>query len=352
MGYHIILSRLFDLESINKEAGLDKRPNHVVWNIGKSLNAKIHQPGNDIPSALDKICAKIFGTPELWALLRRLSFELTSKDIVFCIGEDTGFLLSFLCPDPKKRPKLIVGISDIQHKKILLAYHLFRAGKRTDIFVPNTTTKANYLTNNLGISQEKVHILFAEPPIDLSFFRPGLVSTNKQRTIIGSGGLESRDYRTLAAATSDMDLDVKICAASPNATVLKRTFPDVIPANMSSSYYDLVGLRQLYWDSDIVVVTLYENTQEAGFTTMLEAMACGRPVIMTRKPGAIDEMIEAGCLTGVNVGDVEGLKKAIKDLLGNPEKAAIQAQRGYDFVVKHYNSQLYIDDVVDLMKTQ
>ena len=51
--------------------------------------------------------------------------------------------------------------------------------------------------------------------------------------MIVSVGLEQRDYRTLAAATADMDVDVKISGFSEDAEVLQRSFPDVLPANMS-----------------------------------------------------------------------------------------------------------------------
>ncbi|MEM5838768.1 hypothetical protein AAHH59_10735, partial [Pediococcus acidilactici] len=53
---------------------------------------------------------------------------------------------------------------------------------------------------------------------DTIFFRPSPASLDKPRPVIASVGLEKRDYRTLAAATSDLDVDVKISGFSRDAS--------------------------------------------------------------------------------------------------------------------------------------
>jgi glycosyltransferase involved in cell wall biosynthesis len=177
---------------------------------------------------------------------------------------------------------------------------------------------------------------------DTTFFTPGPASLDKRRPVITSGGLEKRDYRTLAAATYDLDVDVKISAFSPNAAKTARAFPKVIPDNMSHGFYDWPELVQLYRDADIVVISLLNNNYSAGLTTLFEAMACRRPVVITKIQGLINDLAASGIVTGVNPEDPTGLRQAIVNLLNNPKEAEAQAQRGYELTLRQYNSEQYI----------
>jgi glycosyltransferase involved in cell wall biosynthesis len=41
----------------------------------------------------------------------------------------------------------------------------------------------------------------------------------------------------------------------------------------------------------------------------------------------------------------QNMRQAIFQLLNNPEKAQAQAQRGYELVVKEYNSEQYVEGI-------
>ncbi|MBW4646358.1 MAG: glycosyltransferase family 4 protein [Goleter apudmare HA4340-LM2] len=343
MQYHIVLNRKFSLEDINQDAKAGKRPGHVMWDISKLLRAKIHFPGDEPLLLQDKIWAKIMGSPEHWALARKLSTQLGEDDVVFCTGEDIGTAIAALCGAQTKRPKIVVFNHQIQRLKGYLALNLFRLIDKIDVFMTASPSQADFLHRYLP--KERV-CLFTEQPTDISFFTPAPPSPNKLRPIIGSGGLEKRDYVTLAAATQDLDVDVNICAFSPDAKALSRSFPKVIPSNMSHRFYDWDELVQLYRDSDVVAVSLLENNYQAGQSTLFEAMACRRPVVVTQSPGIIQDLVDSGCAIGVNEGDVQGMKKAIISLLNNPEKAEAMAQRGYELVLKQYNNKHYIETLV------
>lgn len=53
----------------------------------------------------------------------------------------------------------------------------------------------------------------------------------------------------------------------------------------------------------------------------MEAMACRRPVIITRTPGLASRLIDAGVVTGVMPGDAAEMQQAILELLNHPERA-------------------------------
>jgi len=343
--YHIALNTPSDLEAIAQNAQAGKCPSHVMWEMSQFLGAKVHQPRADLVLPTDKILAKIIGRPEHWALAHKLSLELQEDDVIYCDGEDLGFAIATACGVKHNRPKIVVLVHNINRPRGRLALKLFDVANRIDLFVTGFTSQAEFLCNYLGLPENRIYLLSA-PPIDTFFFTPGLPSNKKLRPMIASGGMEKRDYRTLAAATEDLNVDVKICAFSRNAIAQKKTFPEIIPPNMSHGFYDWCELVQLYRDSDLVVITMFENNYQAGLTTMFEAMACRRPVVMTRSSGIIGELINLGIVTGVNIGDSNGLKKTIVQLLNDPQKTEIQAQLGYEFILQQFNHNSFIQALV------
>ncbi len=350
MKYHIALSRPFNLEDFNRNAKAGKCPRHTMLSLSQYLGATVHQPEGNPISLLDKMRAKITGSePEHWALARKLSSQLKSDDMIFSIGEDVGFPIAAVCGAKQKRPQMSVFVHNIDRPRGRLSLKLFDLGNRIDLFMTNTSVKADFLRKSLKLPEERVYLVTEQT--DTQFFVPGSSSPNKSRPIIGSGGLEQRDYKTLAEATKDLGVDVKICAMSPNARPDPEKFPNVIPDNMTIKKLDWPDLVQHYRDSDVVVISLQQHNYQAGLTTLFESMACRRPVVMTRTPGLVEELADSGIVSGVSSGDATGMQQAILDLLNNPEKAQSQAQRGYELVVKEYNSEQYVKGIAEYLKS-
>ncbi|MBW4634642.1 MAG: glycosyltransferase family 4 protein [Iphinoe sp. HA4291-MV1] len=345
MKYHIALCPSCDLEAIARAAQAGKNPRHTTWDLSQLLGASIHQPVDEPVLPIDKIRARIIGHPKHWSLARQLSLQLQKDDVIYCTGEHIGFPIAALCSAKRKRPKIIVFVHNINRLRACLALKLFDLANRIDLFVTTTPAQAEFLQHYLHLGENQIYQV-SSLPIDLSFFTPGPSLLNKSRPVIGSGGLEKRDYRTLANATQDLNVDVKVCAFSPSTTALKRSFPKVTPNNMSFRFYDWCELLQLYRDSDVIVLSLFENNYQAGLTTLFEAMACRRPVVVTHSPGIIADLIDSGIVTGVNPCDPIGLKQAIQSLLNNSQKAEIQAHRGYELVHNQYNHSKYMQALV------
>lgn len=342
MKYHIALSLNHDLEVIAKTATAGKCPSHIISEMSQYLGARIYQPRAVTVAPRDNMLAKIIGRPENWALARQVSLQLKEDDIIYCDGEDAGIPITAMSGGLRHRPKIVMYIHNLNRPRGRLALKLFNLKDKVDLFITGNTSQAELLRSYLSLPEKRVYKIHSQAPVDISFFTPGMVSHSKLRPVIGSGGLEKRDYQTLALATSELDVDVKICAFSPSRTASGKTMPKVIPKNMSCRFYDWCELLQLYRDSDLVVVPLFENKYQAGLTTLFEAMACRRPVVITRSEGIIDDLIDSDIVTGVNPCDPVGLKQAIEELLNNPSKASAQAQRGYELVIKEFNNSKYI----------
>lgn len=220
---------------------------------------------------------------------------------------------------------------------------LFRLADNIDLFVSNAPLQLDFL-RNWGVSESR--LLRLPEQTDTAFFTPGVSQPNKQRPIIASMGLEKRDYRVLAEATAALDVDVKIASFSKDASAMPQAFPETMPANMSNKFYSWPDLVQLYRDADIVAVTLTENKFCAGMTSMLEAMACRRPVVVTKTQGLADYLAHPGTATVVNPGDAKGLRDVIAKLLNNPQEAEAQARCGYELALKEHNSENYVEILI------
>jgi glycosyltransferase involved in cell wall biosynthesis len=83
--------------------------------------------------------------------------------------------------------------------------------------------------------------------------------------------------------------------------------------------------------------------------SILEAMACERPVITT-KPGVgeHDAVLdgENGCLVGF--GDAEELRVALDSLVGQPERARGMGRRGRQLVTRRFEWRAIADRTIEV----
>ena len=97
---------------------------------------------------------------------------------------------------------------------------------------------------------------------------------------------------------------------------------------------------------------LFKNNYEAGLTTLFEALACQKAVIVSRSsPGIISTLIDSGIVTGFNPGDSNGLKQAIIKILNQPQTVQQQIERGYELVMRQFNHDSYIHELASILKS-
>ncbi|HEY6882137.1 MAG TPA: hypothetical protein VI299_29105, partial [Polyangiales bacterium] len=113
--FHIVLSRSFDLEAMERGASEDQNPRHAMRTLAKDLAATVYDPARERPGWLDRVLGKLVATPEHWALARRVVPQLGADDVVFALGAEgmafplcslfrrarPAFGLSLMSPDNK-----------------------------------------------------------------------------------------------------------------------------------------------------------------------------------------------------------------------------------------------------------
>lgn len=235
-------------------------------------------------------------------------------DVIFSNSESVSIPLAALLKTTRRRPGHVLIGHHLSPKKKRFFMRSLHA--QMDAIFVYATPQREYAVRTLGIPLEKLHLIPFHA--DHRFYRPMALP---ERNMICSAGLEWRDYPTMIEAVRDLEVEVCLAAASPWSKHKNETKNRELPQNVSARRYPYNELRQLYAQSRFVVVPLYENDFQAGVTTLLEAMAMGKAVIVSRTTGQCD-VVEEG-VTGLYVppGDPAALRACIVRLLEDPAEA-------------------------------
>ena len=351
MTYHIVLNRPTDLVGIAQGARTGENPRHSMAELAESLGARVHDGSGLEPDAVDRIAARATRTrPLWWAIARRLRRDIAPGDVVFCTGEDVGIPVAALCGG-RGGARVAVMMHYVDRPKGRLALRLFRLAQRAALFTAVAHPQARFLEGFVAHhAGGRARAQFVTDQTDTAFFRPGPASPDKVRPIIASVGLEQRDYATLAAATEALDVDVKISGFSADTKVLARAFPATRPANMSQRFYAWPELLQLYRDADIMVVSLFPSDHAAGVQALMEALACGRPVVVTATAGLEGYVDQPDAMRTVPPGDPAAMRAAITDLLAKPDERRRMGERAAALARERYPLERYVEDLAAALR--
>lgn len=341
MRHHVVLSSPTDADEIDRRVASGDGPRHVMLDLARRLGAELHHPGALGETRIDRLGPVLIGQPRNWALARDLARRLGPDDIVYCNSEDAGLPLAAACAAAGSTARIVVFIHSIIRPRGRLALHALRSTRDVALFVTNCSTQVAFLRDRAGVPPSRVWLLHEQT--DTAFFSPGPASPAKTRPVIASVGLERRDYRSLAAATHDLDVDVRISAFSADAPALARSLPRVMPANMARRFYAWRELQQLYRDADVVVVPIFESVATSGVTSLIEGLASGRPVVVTRSAGLADYQQHHDALVVVPGEDPAALRAAITGLLADPAAASRRAAIGLELARRLYGPDAYVE---------
>lgn len=281
-------------------------------------------------------------------------------DVIYTDGENVGLPLALLLKYSGARPRRPRHIMLTHYLSTGIKRLLFRlgAGSRVDTLIVHSSAQRELAIHALHMPRERVALLpyFA----DDRFWRPipsDTPNTPDGTPTICAVGLEFRDYGTLAAAVRDLDVNVRIAAASHWSHHSAFAASPELPPNLAVNSYTYLPLRELYNQSRFVVVPLHDVDNQAGITVILEAMAMGKAVVVTATrgqtdvirdprndgrgpavrawwPGFVDQPEVAARLAHLPTGlyappnDPADLRRAIQHLLDHPTLAEEMGRNG------------------------
>ncbi len=279
------------------------------------------------------------------AALALLGFQRRGTyDVIFTNGENVAIPLALLLKtDSSKRPGHVTIGHRLSSGKKRRFFQNLRVQEQIDTIFVYSSYQHDFAVRELAIAPEKVpRIAFHA---DARFYHVD-TGVAVQPNRISAAGLEWRDYPTLIEAVASMpELDVRLAAASPWSKHTDETRNRTLPPNVDARRYDYPALRELYASSLFVVVPLYENDFQAGVTSLLEAMAMGKAVIVTQTTGQTDVVIDGYNGITVPPGDVTAWRSAIIRLREDAplrERLGVNARR---WVEEHATLDLWADTI-------
>jgi glycosyltransferase involved in cell wall biosynthesis len=209
--------------------------------------------------------------------------------VIFTDGEHIGIPLALLLKLAHARtPHVTIGHRLTAAKKRVF-FRRLRVDSHIARIVLHSRRQRELAVADLGISPER--LAFVPYQVDVDFWHPLPVTEER---LVCSAGLEFRDYPTLLCAVEGLDVRVVIGAAS-HWSKRRNTAADAeLPAGVEVGAFNYDELRHLYARAAVVVVPLVDVDFQAGVTTILEAMAMGKPVIVTRTQGQTDVVEDGG----------------------------------------------------------
>jgi glycosyltransferase involved in cell wall biosynthesis len=282
-----------------------------------------------------------------WAIGVAAFLRAGRYDAIIATGEDVGLKLAFFAKFLRRHVPLIFICHNISTPRRAFYFRALKVGSAVRTFLCLSKAQARILTERYGIGPEHVRLMFWH--VDHNFFQPDPQATVRNQ--ISSAGMASRDYATLVQATRDLDVDVKIAADSPWFQQTLNITHDNMPARVEvRSWGTYTALRQLYAESLFVVVPLLNVDYSAGYTVILEAMAMGKAVIVTRIKQQDDFVVDGWNGFYVEPGDVAGLRDRIRFLLEHPDEAIRLGKNGRQMVEEQFTLDDHIRRVEDAVQ--
>lgn len=180
--------------------------------------------------------------------------------------------------------------------------------------------------------------------VDATFFHPQ--PQREKGCILSVGDDVGRDFPTLVEAARGIDCEI----------VIKATrHPPAIPPGTSNikivreriSYCDL---RSLYAQSSFVVVPTHETLNASGVSTILEASAMEKPLIVSDNSGIRDFVIPDETCLMVPREDPKALRDAVFRLRNDPAAAAYLAKNARRFVVERFHNAAFAKGLAKALK--
>src|SRR5579884_3465942 len=218
------------------------------------------------------------GTQAWLAFRRRAAYDAIITD-----GEHLGIPLALLLKLVNSKAAHVTIGHRLSARKKQPFFRWLKIHSHIGQIALHATRQYELAIAEMGIPPE--HLALVPYQVDPEFWRP---QACPEERLVCSVGRECRDYPTLFQAVDGLDARVVIGAASHWSRRPNTAMGCERPPNVAVNRFDYRALRDLYARSAVVVVPLDDTDFQAGVTTILEAMAMGKAVVVTRTRGQTD----------------------------------------------------------------
>jgi glycosyltransferase involved in cell wall biosynthesis len=207
---------------------------------------------------------------------------------------------------------------------------------RVDAIFVLGSNQIEYIRNRWKTS---ANLEFFHQHVDTEFYEPASAVDGHILTV---GEDRGRDFATFMGAIEGLDAPVLV--KSKRVAADQTRFPNV---RVVSSHLSGLEYRQLFADSRFVVVPLTSSVHASGVGTVLEALAMGKPLIVSDSPGIRDYVVSGETALTVPCSDASAMRNAMARLLSEPDTCARLAANGRRFVQENCSHAVHAGKLFD-----
>jgi glycosyltransferase involved in cell wall biosynthesis len=216
---------------------------------------------------------------------------------------------------------------------------------RADRVVVYGRVQESYLAREYG---GRVRSVFLHHRADTKFYTPMAAAPAATPLVFSIGNDVSRDFDTLVAAARLRT--ARAPGAQQFVVRTTRSVADATPLELRSETVSFPELRALYASAAVVVVPLHDSRHAGGINALLEAMAMGRPIVVSGSAGIADYVDDGESALVVPPGDAAALAAAIGELLENPVLAQRLGTQARATVVDRCANATYARHLADVLR--
>ena len=275
---------------------------------------------------------------------------LNAADVVFSTVDTVGIPLALLGRFGRVKPPVVyaaIGLPErLEELRGPVARRLFAdAFRRLHTIVAYGWGEVEELRAWLGEGGPRVE--FVAFGVDTEYFRPD-TAAQPGHDVVSVGADPRRDFPLLVELARRLpDRSFCIVSSAENARLLPP-----LPANVQLDVeVPFSCIRECLVHGRVVVLPVRENTYSGATTTLLQAMACGKPVVVTRTAAiARGYDLEDGvnCRL-VPAGDLLALEQAVVSVLDDDFLAAGLGLRARETVESHFTWAAYTAEIGRLL---
>jgi glycosyltransferase involved in cell wall biosynthesis len=276
---------------------------------------------------------------------------LNRSDVVFSTVDTVGIPLALLARFGRVRPPVVyaaIGLPErLKQLRGPAAKRVFAdAFRRIDTVVAYGWGEVEELREWLGPEGPRVE--FVAFGVDTEHFRPEREAV-LESDVVSIGADPRRDYPLLMGLARRLpDRTFHVVASADSARELGAR-----PANVRLEVDIPFGrVRECLVGARAVVLPVRENSYSGATTTLLQAMACAKPVVVTRTAAiARGYHLEDGvnCRL-VPPGELDALEAAVVEVLDNRSVAAGLGLRARETVERHLTWSGYTSEIRRLLE--
>lgn len=203
-----------------------------------------------------------------------------------------------------------------------------------------------FALQRFGIPHERSTII--RFGVDTDFWKP--VDTPPGDYVFSIGQDTNRDFMTLVNA--EVDVAIRIHSALPIVIPSSRRNIEHARGSYQQSNLSDEQLREMYRASMAVMVPLKDVYQPTGYSVTLQAMACGKPVILSRIKGlwAPDLLVDGENCLLVEPGDSREIANAIDRVARDVELRHRLGKAARETVLTHFSLAPAASSTEELIK--